>query len=94
LELSTTTFFVDGILCAISAANAPEFTFIDLFAGIGGFRIPLQAVNGQCVFTCEINPHAQKTYQLNFGDMPFGDITTLDLDLVPEHDVLTAGFPC
>ena len=72
----------------------PEFTFIDLFSGIGGFRIPLQAVNGQCVFTCENNPHAQKTYQLNFGDTPFGDITTLDLDLVPEHDVLTAGFPC
>jgi len=72
----------------------PEFSFIDLFAGIGGFRIPLQAINGQCVFTCEINPHAQKAYQLNFGDQPQGDITTLDLNLVPEHDVLTAGFPC
>jgi DNA (cytosine-5)-methyltransferase 1 len=71
-----------------------EFTFIDLFAGIGGFRIPLQAIKGKCVFTSEINVHAQKAYEHNFGEMPFGDITTLDLSLVPEHDVLTAGFPC
>lgn len=71
-----------------------EFTFIDLFAGIGGFRIPLQALNGRCVFTSEFNPHAQRSYQLNFGETPHGDITELDLNLIPEHDVLTAGFPC
>ena len=71
-----------------------DFTFIDLFAGIGGFRIPLQAVNGKCVFTSEFNYWAQKTYEHNFGDIPFGDITKLNLDVVPKHDVLTAGFPC
>ena len=71
-----------------------DFTFIDLFAGIGGFRIPLQAVKGKCVFTSEFNYWAQKTYEHNFGDIPFGDITKLNLDVVPKHDVLTAGFPC
>lgn len=72
----------------------PEFTFVDLFAGIGGFRIPLQELQGKCVFTSEFNYHAQRTYELNFGEVPFGDITQIDLDIVPEHDVLTAGFPC
>jgi DNA (cytosine-5)-methyltransferase 1 len=71
-----------------------EFTFVDLFAGIGGFRIPMQELNGKCVFTSEFNYHAQRTYELNFGEVPFGDITKIDLNIVPEHDVLTAGFPC
>lgn len=71
-----------------------DFTFIDLFAGIGGFRIPMQENKGKCVFTSEFNPHAQKSYELNFGEVPFGDITKLDLNIVPKHDVLTAGFPC
>lgn len=71
-----------------------EFTFIDLFAGIGGFRIPLQELGGQCVFSSEFNAHAQKTYEMNFGEVPFGDITTIPLDLIPQHDVLCAGFPC
>ena len=71
-----------------------EFTFIDLFAGIGGFRIPLQTLNGKCVFTSEFNLHAQKAYHLNFGEMPHGDITQIDLNEVPHHDILTAGFPC
>jgi DNA (cytosine-5)-methyltransferase 1 len=71
-----------------------DFTFIDLFAGIGGFRIPLQESQGKCVFTSEFNYHAQRTYELNFGEIPFGDITKLDLNIVPPHDVLTAGFPC
>lgn len=72
----------------------PDFTFIDLFAGIGGFRIPLQELNGKCVFTSEFNPHAQRSYQLNFGEMPDGDITNIDISTIPKHDVLTAGFPC
>jgi DNA (cytosine-5)-methyltransferase 1 len=71
-----------------------DFTFIDLFAGIGGFRIPLQELKGKCVFTSEFNYWAQRTYEHNFGEVPFGDITKLDLDIVPKHDVLTAGFPC
>lgn len=76
---------------------APEksnFTFIDLFAGIGGFRIPLQELGGRCVFSSEFNIHAQRAYELNYGEIPFGDITQLDLDLVPKHDILCAGFPC
>ncbi len=73
---------------------APEFTFIDLFAGIGGFRIPLQENNGKCLFSSEFNQQAKRTYEHNFGEVPFGDITRLNLDLVPKHDVLTAGFPC
>lgn len=71
-----------------------DFTFIDLFAGIGGFRIPMQENKGKCVFTSEFNFHAQRSYELNFGEVPFGDITKLNLDIVPKHDVLTAGFPC
>jgi len=71
-----------------------EFTFIDLFAGIGGFRIPMQELKGKCVFTSEFNYQAQRTYEHNFGEVPFGDITKLDLNIVPKHDVLTAGFPC
>jgi len=72
----------------------PEFTFIDLFAGIGGFRIPMQEIGGKCVFSSEFNYHAQRAYELNFGEVPFGDITQLDLNVVPNHNVLCAGFPC
>ncbi len=72
----------------------PEFTFIDLFAGIGGFRIPMQELGGKCVFSSEFNYHAQRAYELNFGEVPFGDITKLDLNIVPKHNVLCAGFPC
>jgi len=72
----------------------PEFTFIDIFAGIGGFRIPMQESGGKCVFSSEFNFHAQRAYELNFGEVPFGDITKINTDIVPEHDVLCAGFPC
>lgn len=71
-----------------------SFKFIDLFAGIGGFRIPMQEVGGKCVFSSEFNHHAQRAYELNFGEIPFGDITDIDLEIVPKHDVLCAGFPC
>ena len=66
-----------------------EFTFIDLFAGIGGFRIPMQELKGKCIFTSEFNVHAQKTYELNFGEIPSGDITKFDLDKIPKHTILT-----
>ncbi len=74
----------------------PTFTFIDLFAGIGGFRIALQNLGGKCVFTSEWNKDSQKTYNANFGEMPFGDITLRETkDLIPEEfDILCAGFPC
>lgn len=74
--------------------HSPEFTFIDLFAGIGGFRIPLQEINGKCIFTSEFNVYAQQSYKLNFGETPMGDITKINIDTIPYHDVLTAGFPC
>lgn len=74
----------------------PKFTFIDLFAGIGGFRIAMQRCGGECVFTSEFDHAAQKTYQANFGDMPFGDITKQEThNKIPEKfDVVCAGFPC
>ena len=71
-----------------------EFTFIDLFAGIGGFRIAMQNLGGKCVFTSEIDKFAKKTYESNFGEVPFGDITKIHEKEIPEHDVLCAGFPC
>lgn len=71
-----------------------QFKFIDLFAGIGGFRLAFHNLGGKCVFTSEWNQYAQKTYHANFGEVPFGDITKIDEKEVPEHDILVAGFPC
>lgn len=73
-----------------------QFTFIDLFAGMGGFRLAMQAQGGKCVFSSEWNAFAQKTYLANFGEMPFGDITKEETKkYIPEHfDILCAGFPC
>jgi DNA (cytosine-5)-methyltransferase 1 len=71
-----------------------NFTFIDLFAGIGGIRTAFESVGGKCVFTSEYNKYAQITYKENFGDCPFGDITVIDENDIPDHDILTGGFPC
>lgn len=73
-----------------------DFTFIDLFAGIGGFRMAMQNLNGRCVFTSEWDKSAQQTYRANFGDTPFGDITKDEIkNLIPnKFDILCAGFPC
>ena len=73
-----------------------KFKFIDLFAGVGGFRLALQNLGGKCVFTSEWDKEAQKTYKANFGEVPFGDITKEDTKkYVPdEFDILCAGFPC
>lgn len=70
------------------------FTFIDLFAGIGGVRLGFEAAGGTCLFTSEWDRFAQQTYRANHGEMPFGDITQIALRDIPEHDVLLAGFPC
>lgn len=70
------------------------FTFIDLFAGIGGFRVPLEEVGGKCVFSSEWDKHAIKTYKDNFNEVPKGDITKIKEEEIPGHDLLTAGFPC
>ncbi len=72
----------------------PKFKFIDLFAGIGGIRLAYQNLGGKCVFTSEWNNFAKKTYEANFGEVPFGDITKISEKDIPDHDVLLAGFPC
>ena len=72
----------------------PKFKFIDLFAGIGGIRLAYQKVGGKCVFSSEYNKFAKVTYEANFGEVPFGDITKIDEKIIPDHDVLLAGFPC
>jgi DNA (cytosine-5)-methyltransferase 1 len=74
----------------------PDFTFIDLFAGIGGFRIALQELNGKCVFSSEWDKEAQKTYFENFGEYPYGDITKPETksEIPKKFDILCAGFPC
>jgi DNA (cytosine-5)-methyltransferase 1 len=71
-----------------------KFKFIDLFAGIGGFRLAFQSLGGKCVFSSEWDASAKKTYEANYGDCPYGDITKIDEKEIPDHDVLCAGFPC
>ena len=81
----------------------PDFTFIDLFAGIGGFRIALSELSGKCVFSSEWDEHAKETYYNNYGEVPFGDITNFTKtgrkseaapERIPNHDILCGGFPC
>lgn len=71
-----------------------SFRFIDLFAGIGGIRIPFEELGGECVFSSEWDNACQKTYESNFGEIPFGDITKTDPKSIEPFDVLLAGFPC
>lgn len=71
-----------------------NFTFIDLFAGIGGIRMGFENAGGECVFTSEWDEPAQKTYQANFKEMPYGDITKIEPAEIPSFDMLLAGFPC
>jgi DNA (cytosine-5)-methyltransferase 1 len=70
------------------------FTFVDLFAGIGGFRIALEKLGGKCAFSCEWDRYSQKTYKSWFGETPHGDIREVKPKDIPDHDVLAAGFPC
>ena len=71
-----------------------RFTFIDLFAGIGGMRIAFEQQGGDCVYSNEWNKYCQQTYFANFGEQPDGDITKVDARIIPKHDILVAGFPC
>lgn len=71
-----------------------KFRFIDLFAGIGGVRLGFQQNGGACVFSSEYDKSAQQTYKNNHGEVPFGDITKIPANEIPDHDVLLAGFPC
>lgn len=74
--------------------NNKEFTFIDLFAGIGGMRIAFERQGGNCVYSNEWNKYCQQTYFANFGEQPDDDITKVDARIIPSHDILVAGFPC
>ncbi|MBE2183990.1 MAG: DNA (cytosine-5-)-methyltransferase [Anaerolineae bacterium] len=74
--------------------NQESLTFIDLFAGIGGFRTAFERAGCKCVFSSEWDKFAQETYFANYGERPAGDITKISSSIIPYHDILTAGFPC
>ena len=88
--------FPDLFQAPFQAPHNPKFTFIDLFAGIGGFRMAFQNLGGECVFSSEWDEQARKTYYANYGDVPFGDITKESVkNKIPQgFDILCAGFPC
>ena len=90
------SLFSDLFTVPFMPIENPKFTFIDLFAGIGGFRIAMQNIGGKCVFSSEWDEMAKKTYLLNYGEVPFGDITKESTkSYIPDgFDVLCAGFPC
>lgn len=90
------SFFSELFGVPFPSPETPKFTFIDLFAGIGGFRMALQNIGGKCVFSSEWDSQAKKTYLLNYGEVPFGDITKESTkSYIPDDfDVLCAGFPC
>lgn len=95
-EFGSYNMFPELYKVPFPAPENPKFTFIDLFAGIGGFRIAMQSLGGKCVYSSEWNIYAQKTYFANFGDIPFGDITKeRTKGFIPKKfDILCAGFPC
>lgn len=95
-EDDAANLFPDFFAVPFLPPEAPKFTFIDLFAGIGGFRMAMQELGGKCVFSSEWDSQAQKTYLLNYGEVPFGDITKeTTKGFIPDgFDVLCAGFPC
>lgn len=74
--------------------NWDSFTFIDLFAGIGGIRLGFEGIGGKCVFSSEFDEDACKTYEANFGEHPAGDITKIEASDIPDFDILLGGFPC
>ena len=71
-----------------------NFTFIDLFAGIGGIRLGFESMGGKCIFSSEFDEDACKTYEANFGEHPAGDITKIEANTIPDFDILLGGFPC
>ncbi len=86
--------FADHTPYAEASGDGEAFRFIDLFAGIGGIRIPFQELGGKCVFSSEWDPFSQKTYRINFGEKPAGDITKIDEKELPDFEILLGGFPC
>ena len=101
---TTNTTMQDSVVTALmqflnrqkreSIPNNTAFTFIDLFAGIGGMRIAFERAGGHCVYSNEWNKYSQQTYFANFGEQPDGDITKVPATDIPDHDILVAGFPC
>lgn len=95
-DLTLSYLFNDVSSSPFPPDKKPKFTFIDLFAGIGGFRMAFQNLGGECVFSSEWDEQAQRTYYANYGEMPFGDITKESTkQMIPDNfDILCAGFPC
>jgi DNA (cytosine-5)-methyltransferase 1 len=85
---------LEGSVPFRQASGDGKFKFIDLFAGVGGIRLPFQEIGGKCVFTSEWDKFSQQTYAANFGEVPHGDITQIQASEIPKHDLLLAGFPC
>ena len=81
-------------MIAINKQYFKNWKFIDLFAGLGGFRLALESLGAECVYSNEWDSSAQEVYYENFGDIPEGDITKVDETTIPDHDILCAGFPC
>lgn len=83
-------------LIAARVERGERVKFVDLFCGLGGFRLAFEKKfdHGKCVFSCDFDVDAQRSYQTNFNETPFGDVTQIDENQVPAHDVLFAGFPC
>ena len=96
MEKNTTLLLDYFILLNYTIIMNKKFTFIDLFAGIGGFRIALENLGGKCVFSSELDQNAVKTYFANFNDIPYGDITldSIKQKIPKNFDILCAGFPC
>lgn len=96
---SVNDFIASSIMQSLSNQMQVEqhdaaFTFIDLFAGIGGMRLAFENNGGDCVYSNEWNKYSQQAYFANFGEQPDGDITKVDARIIPSHDILVAGFPC
>ena len=88
------SFDFGGVRKEGEKVSSLPFSFVDLFCGVGGIRLGFDKYFGDCVFSSEVDVHAQKTYRVNFGELPFGDIRFIDEKDVPRHDILLAGFPC
>ena len=101
MDVSPQQLITDAVLAFIKARSVSDsltdidsFSFIDLFAGIGGMRLAYESAGGHCVFSSEWDKKCQETYYKNFGEIPYGDITKISASDIPEHDILVAGFPC
>ncbi len=82
------------LYCVNESSSSKQLRFIDLFCGIGGFRIAFERTGGKCVFSSDYDKFSQQTYEANFGERPHGDIHTIAVADIPEHDILCGGFPC